>query len=298
MRIGIIGAGKVGIAIAASLQRKGFEIGAVSDAGGDKPLSAAMAFLGPGPLYTDDNAEVTRTCDVVAIATQDRAIGGVAAELDGKMERFEGTVIFHTSGADPSGILSPLDRKGALLGSLHPLQTFPDIESAIAALPSTFIFIEGMEGALPVLERLGRAIGYRVLRIDADHKALYHLSAVFVCNLMCALFFSAEGIMKRIGIEFAPFLPIIRATLKNIEEKGALRSLTGPITRGDVKTVEAHLNALKDMGLEREVYRVLSRVAHGMSSRRGGLTDETMKRFNDLLEGVDDREGCSKTEGE
>jgi predicted short-subunit dehydrogenase-like oxidoreductase (DUF2520 family) len=113
---------------------------------------------------------------------------------------------------------------------------------------------------------------------------------------MCALFFSAEEIMKRIGIDFEPFLPIINATLKNIEERGALHSLTGPVARGDVKTVEAHLNALKEMGLEREVYRVLSRVAQGMSSRRGGLTDETMKRFNDLLEGIDDREGCSKTE--
>ncbi len=297
MKIGIIGAGKVGIALGSALQNKGFDIAALADVRGERAFANASAFLGCETRYTTDNAEVVRRSDVVAITTQDRAIAGVVAELNGKIDRFQGTVIFHTSGADPSSILAPLDAKGALLGSLHPLQTFPDIESAIAVLPRTFIFIEGMEGALPVLEQIGQAIGHRVLRIDADHKTLYHLSAVFVCNLMCALFFSAEGVMKKIGIEFAPFLPIIHATLDNIERQGPLRSLTGPIVRGDAKTVEAHLEALGDMALHRDVYRALSRVAREMSRQRGGMPEETMKRLNDLLEGVDDREGCAKTEG-
>ena len=65
-------------------------------------------------------------------------------------------LIFHTSGADPSSVLMPLDQKGALLGSLHPLQTFPDIDSAIAVLPDTCIFIEGSEKGDSVAQRTRR----------------------------------------------------------------------------------------------------------------------------------------------
>jgi predicted short-subunit dehydrogenase-like oxidoreductase (DUF2520 family) len=298
MRIGIIGAGKVGIAIACALKEKGFEIVAVSDLRGEKAFAAAATFLGSEPLYTSDNAEVVRRSDVVAIATQDRAIADVVRDLDNRIERFERIIIFHTSGADPASVLEPLDKKGAFLGSLHPLQTFPDVESAIAVLPRTFIFVEGAPEALPVLEEIGSAIGYTVLRIDAEHKALYHLSAVFVCNLMCALFFSAEDLMKRIGVELAPFLPIIRATLDNIADKGPLRSLTGPVVRGDIKTVETHLEALKEMKLHGDAYRALSRVALEMSRQRGGLDEETMARLERLLEGFHVGEGCSKTEGD
>lgn len=282
MKIGIIGAGKVGISLAYVLKNKGFDIAGVSDRMASS-LDNARQFLGEGILYTDDNMAVVHASDVVAVTTQDRAIQDVAGEIDEKAKSLQGKLFFHTSGADSSSMLSPLDKKGALLGSLHPLQTFPDIESAIVVLPDTCIFIEGNENAIRILRLLGEHIGARVYIITGENKVLYHLAAVFVCNLLCALFYSGKGLMDIINIDFAPFLPIIRATLNNIENRGPLASLTGPVLRGDVKTVKAHLGAIENMKLHKRVYKALSEVAVEMAGERKVISEEVLQALRDTL---------------
>ena len=282
MKIGIIGAGKVGVSIGFMMKRSGIDVRAISDVL-DASLDTAGTYLGEDVSYMKDNLEVVRTSDVIAITTQDRVIKDIAGEIDAGMDSLAGKMFFHTSGADPSSILKPLDEKGALLGSLHPLQTFPDIDSAIAVLPETYIFIEGDEGALETLTFIGEKIGYRVQMIGSDDKVLYHLSAVFVCNLLCALYYAGEKIMDAINIDLEPFLPIIRATLKNIEKKGPLMSLTGPVIRGDLKTVEAHLKAMKDMDDYKDVYKVLSGIALKMTRERKMLDEETIGKLSSVL---------------
>ncbi|MBA4389717.1 MAG: hypothetical protein C0399_02115 [Syntrophus sp. (in: bacteria)] len=284
MKIGIIGAGKVGTSLATVLKNKGFHIAGVSDALMSS-LKTAKAYLGKDVLYTQNNMDVVSTSDIIAITTQDRIIPDIVREIDTKAVMLDGKLIFHTSGADPSSILLPLDKKGALLGSLHPLQTFPDIDSAIEVLPDTCIFIEGDANAIPQLKKIGEDIGARVYVIDSKNKALYHLSAVFVCNLLSALLYSGKGLMDKINIDFEPFLPIIRATLRNIENKGPLASLTGPIVRGDAKTVKAHLKAIEDMDLHKAVYKALSAVAIEMAGERKAISEETMQVLKDILKG-------------
>jgi len=282
MKIGIIGAGKVGTSLAAVLKKKGFHIVVVSDTD-EASLKTAEKYLGKDVLYTQNNMDVVGAADAIAITTQDRVVQDIAAEINAKAERLDGKLIFHTSGADPSSILLPLDKKGAFLGSLHPLQTFPDIDSAIGVLPDTYIFIEGDEGAVPLLKQLGENIGAKVYTIAGKDKVLYHLSAVFVCNLLSALFYSGKGLMEKINIDFGPFLPIIRATLKNIENKGPLAALTGPIVRGDVKTVMAHLGAIENMELHRKVYKALSEVAVQMAAERKTIDEKTIEALKDVL---------------
>jgi predicted short-subunit dehydrogenase-like oxidoreductase (DUF2520 family) len=226
---------------------------------------------------------VLELADVVAITTQDREIGRVAEQLSRWEGNIRGSTVFHTSGAHDSSELSPLRKRGAHLGSLHPLQTFPDVDAGIAVLPETYIFIEGDEGALPVLNHLAAAIGAESVRIGSESKILYHLAAVFVCNLLSALLYSGEGITKKIGIDLKSFYPIIRATLKNIETKGPLHSLTGPVVRGDAGTVESHLAALGGMKLHESVYKDLSLVALRMAEERDTLTKEQVEALERLL---------------
>jgi predicted short-subunit dehydrogenase-like oxidoreductase (DUF2520 family) len=283
MKIGIIGAGKVGIAMGYVMRRKGLPVAGISD-NRKEPLRLARDYLGDDCLYTANNLEVVASADAIAITTQDRAIKGVVAEIDQKARDLKGKVFFHTSGSLGSDILSPLAEKGGALGSLHPLQTFPDIDSAIGVLPDTYIFIEGGDEALPVLETLGSHIGCRVVVIEAKDKVLYHLAAVFVCNLLCALLYSGEGIMEKIETTLEPFFPIIRATLQNIEQKGTVTSLTGPIVRGDVDTIRAHVQAMGDMKLHKNIYGALSRVALEMADKRGILDQETIAALRHILE--------------
>jgi predicted short-subunit dehydrogenase-like oxidoreductase (DUF2520 family) len=282
MKIGIIGAGKVGTALGYALKEGGFCVAVVASRR-ETSLETARSYIGAAPVYTTDNTQALELADVVAITTQDREIGRVAEQLS----RWEGNVsdktVFHTSGAHASSELSPLRERGAHLGSFHPLQTFPDIDAGIAVLPDTYIFIEGDEGALPVLQRLAATIGAESVRIGSESKILYHLAAVFVCNLLSALLYSGEGITKKIGIGLKPFYPIIRATLKNIETKGPLHSLTGPVVRGDAGTVESHLAALEGMKLHESVYRDLSLVALRMAEEREALTREQAQALERLL---------------
>ncbi|MDD5243170.1 MAG: DUF2520 domain-containing protein [Syntrophorhabdaceae bacterium] len=282
--VGIIGAGKVGVSTGFMMKRSGIAVRAISDVL-DASLDTARRYLAEDVAYTKSNLDVVRTCDVIAITTQDRIIKDVVREIDAGTGSLDGKMFFHTSGADPSSILKPLDEKGALLGSLHPLQTFPDIDSAITVLPDTYIFIEGDEGALKTLTFIGEKIGHRVQMIGGNDKVLYHLSAVFVCNLLCALCYTGEKIMDTINIDLEPFLPIIRATLKNIENKGPLMSLTGPVIRGDLKTVEAHLRAIHDMEAYKDVYKTLSRIALKMTQERKMLDEETIRKLKSVLGG-------------
>lgn len=282
MRIGIIGAGKVGTVLGHALKAKGFDVAAVGSRR-QASLDTARAYIGADSLYTLDIMEVVRPADVIGVTTQDREIGHVARTIAARGERLDGKVFFHTSGAHPAAELSPLSDCGALLGSLHPLQTFPDIDSGVAVLPDTPIFIEGDERALPVLRTVADAVGLESHRIASESKVLYHLSAVFVCNLLTALLHAGQGVMQRVGIDLKPFYPIIRATLKNIENKGPLSSLTGPVVRGDAGTVASHIGAMEGMDLHEHVYKALSLVALAMAEERGTLTDEQRTALKRLL---------------
>jgi predicted short-subunit dehydrogenase-like oxidoreductase (DUF2520 family) len=282
MKIGIIGAGKVGIALGHVLQNKGFAVVAVASRR-ETSLELARNYIPGKCTFTKDVSEVIRQADVIGVTTQDREIHAVAHELFEKTDKLDQKLFFHTSGAHPATELSPLDQKGAILGSLHPLQTFPDVNSGIVALPRTYIFIEGDERGLPVLDLLASTIGFKSVRIESKNKVLYHLSAVFVCNLLSALMHTGEGIMNRIGIELTPFFPIIETTLRNIENKGPLLSLTGPVVRGDAETVASHLEAIKGMEPQESVYRMLSFVALEMAKLRNTLKPEEMEELARML---------------
>jgi predicted short-subunit dehydrogenase-like oxidoreductase (DUF2520 family) len=270
MKIGIIGAGKVGISLGYVLRSNGVDVVGISDIT-PQALAKAREFLGADTLYTRDNVEIVDTCDIIAIAVQDRLIGDAARSVADRAGDVRGKLFFHTSGADPSSVLSPLEARGASVGSLHPLQTFPDIESAIDVLPDTSIFIEGDNRARDALRFIGENLGAKVYVVSGEDKVYYHLAAVFVCNLVSALMQAGTGVMKRIDIDFEPFIPIIRATMKNIETKGPAGALTGPIVRGDDKTVAAHLEAMADMPLHKEIYLALSKMAFRMAQERGTL---------------------------
>lgn len=282
MTIGIIGAGKVGTAIGFTMKKKGLPVVAISDRV-QSALNRARSYLGEDLLYTSDNMEVVSRAEIIAITTQDGLVGDVVREMDLKVSTLRGKLFFHTSGAHSAALLQPLDIKGALLGALHPLQTFPDIDSAIRVLPSTFIFVEGGPESLPILRDLGQKLGHSVYEIEGGQKVLYHLSAVFVCNLFCSLMYASEGIMEKIGVNLDPFFPIIKATLENIEQKGPLLSLTGPVVRGDGGTIRSHIGAMAGMDRHRDIYRALSLVALDMVETRGLLGSETLQSLRVLL---------------
>ncbi len=90
--------------------------------------------------------------------------------------------------------------------------------------------------------------------------------------------------MDKIDVGLEPFLPIIRATMKNIENKGPLAALTGPIVRGDDKTISSHLEAMGSMGLHKEIYRALSKMALEMAAENKALSEDQLRTIRRILE--------------
>lgn len=284
MKLGVIGAGKVGVAIAYVLMRRGVSVSSVSSTR-KEALEKARFYLGDSVKYSLDNRVPVEESDVIAITTQDRKIAEVAKEIEMSFSDLKGKLFFHTSGLKAKDALLGLKEKGGRIGSIHPLQTFADVESAISALPETFIFIESEENSREDLRRLARLIGKEVYEIASGNKIIYHSCAVFVSNLLCSLLFAGSKLAEKIGLTLDPFFPLIDQTIRNVKEKGPISSLTGPVVRGDVETVSSHMDALRSLPSFLDVYRALSKFALEITRIRAEIDPKLIELLQSILEG-------------
>ena len=216
----------------------------------------------------------------VAIAVPDRTIVPVAAKL-AESGLPAGTPVLHTSGSAGVEALEPLAARGCSTGGLHPLAaaTSPD------ALRGVWWGVEGSGPALSLAEQIVEASGGQMLDVPAGGRALYHAAAVLASNSLVALLAAAEGVMGRAGVPPEQARPALAAlaggALGAVERVGPVAALTGPIARGDVDTVRAHLAQLSPN--ERAVYSALSREALALARQRG-LDPATAAMLDTLLE--------------
>lgn len=277
--LGLVGAGAAGPALARKLRDAGWSIGVVASRRLES-AEAAVAFIGAGRA-SNSNRDALEGADLVILAVPDRVIAPVAKAL--AAAGAPGALVLHLSGALSSAVLAPLREAGHVVGSLHPLQTFPDPESAYGRLDGTWMFYEGDDpvGICGIAEDLGG----RPVPIDAAGKVLYHAGAASACNLAAAMIdvglqlFEAAGIGRDVAVE--ALLPLVRGTVENIAARGLPEALTGPVERGDLETVRNHVNAIAALspGLLAP-YRAVSRHAVAMAVEKGALPQE---QAGDLL---------------
>jgi predicted short-subunit dehydrogenase-like oxidoreductase (DUF2520 family) len=209
---------------------------------------------GRGPWPAD-----ARRSALIILAVPDDGIANVAAELGGSGIVTPDSAVLHTSGLCDRSVLSALDATGAALGSIHPLQSFADPQGDPDALCAAPAVIEGDSRAIIVARELALTLGMpRVIEIAGERKPLYHAGAVFASNYLVVLADIAVRLMHEAGVAGADvdlLLPLMRQTLDNLAQDQA-GALTGPVRRGDVGTVTAHLAALGEP--ERALYRLLA----------------------------------------
>jgi predicted short-subunit dehydrogenase-like oxidoreductase (DUF2520 family) len=244
LKIGFIGAGTVGTALAVLLNGRGYEVAAVSSR--SRASAGKLAGLVNGCRVADGAQEVAESAELVFITTPDGAIGQVAAQVDWR----PGNSVVHCSGADSTDVLEPASRAGARVGGFHPLQTFAGVERAIENIPGSTFAIEAEEPLLATLREMAAALGGHYIRLKASDKVLYHAAAVIASNYFVTLVKMASDLWQTFSVpadqSIPALLPLIRGTLHNIETIGIPDCLTGPIARGDTGTIQKHLAALRE----------------------------------------------------
>ncbi|SEM31283.1 Predicted oxidoreductase, contains short-chain dehydrogenase (SDR) and DUF2520 domains [Syntrophus gentianae] len=291
-RIAIIGAGKVGTAVGYLLKKAGYDIIAIADR---NPAVFENGFSYTGGKPYSNLEEAARGANVIFITTPDDEISGTCKTLSDSGAILPGDKVIHMSGAGGLDLLESARRSGALVASIHPIQSFADIEGAIENLPGSTFGVTAQREIESWAEKLVRDLGGRPFLVSEADKPLYHAAACMASNYLTTLMYTVEAIYASFGLtreeSLQAFWPLVRGTMKNIERQGTVSALTGPIARGDLGTIQKHLAAFSvKLPHFLPIYRELGLLTVDLGVEKQSLSAERAEALKHLLLGEIDHE--------
>ena len=288
--IGIAGAGRMAQALGRLLAEAGEPILAVASRNSAR-ASEAAAFAG-SQVQAVPLQELPRLSNRVLIAVSDDAIASVAATLaEGGLGGENHCIALHTCGAVGPEALRPLAEQGVACGVIHPLQTVATPEQGLAALRGITFGIDGSIQALKWAEQIVHILKGNALRITSEHRAAYHAAAVIASNYVVGTVDAAVRLLEQTGVDreiaLRAVAPLVRASAENAVSIGPAKALTGPIDRGDIETVRAHLIALeKGSQPIADLYQAIGLYVVDMTRRKQGTGENLFELERMLAEGV------------
>lgn len=239
LRVGVVGAGRVGAVLAAALRSAGHDIVAV--AGESDASRRRIDALLPG-VSVDKPSAVARACDVLLLTVPDDMLGNVATVLSDAGAIRPGQVVVHTSGAHGLAVLEPADRVGARTIAMHPAMTFTGTQLDLPRLTGCVFGVTARPDDCPLTERLVTDLGGRTMWVPEERRTLYHAALAHGANHLVTLVSQAMELLTAVGDDdpAETLRPLLTAALDNALSEGDA-ALTGPIVRGDANTVRAHL---------------------------------------------------------
>ncbi|MBQ1801810.1 MAG: DUF2520 domain-containing protein [Lachnobacterium sp.] len=255
MKVGIIGAGKVGCSLGMLLNLQ---------------YNNVLGFYSRSLQSSKEAAQFTKTkqyfeleelveeSDTIFLTVPDDVI----EEVWNCLKRFpiKGKMICHCSGSLSSTIFSNIEDTGAYGFSIHPLLAISDRYSSYKELPKAIFTIEGNKEKIKDISSLFEKIGIKVETISSEVKMKYHAAAVMSSNLVVALIESAQNQLVKCGFSqqsaCAALEPLIRGNVEKVLKNGTINALTGPIERNDIGTVQKHMSVID--GIDKKIYDILS----------------------------------------
>ena len=232
MRITIVGTGRAGSSFARALGQRGHVV----------------------TLERHDEVRDPRDSALVVLCVPDDAIRSVARQLEPRRER----VVAHVAGSRTLEVLAPHPR----VASMHPLVALPCAERGAPRLLGATYCVAGDELVGDVVASLGG----RVVRLGDDRRTAYHATAAVAANHLVALLGHVQNLALAAGLTLEDFLPLARQALADVTDLGPDAALTGPAARGDMATIDAHLEAIPES--ERSTYVALAHAACELAERR------------------------------
>ncbi|WP_020589142.1 Rossmann-like and DUF2520 domain-containing protein [Desulfobacter curvatus] len=289
-KFSVIGCGRVGICLAAFLFKKNYEpAGFFSKS--KTSAQAARTAAGCGTVF-DTAADCARAGDIIFITTPDGIIEGICGDLVQQNALGPKTMVFHLSGAHSSEILAQATQAGAVVGSIHPLQSFAPYEPGQASpFEGINISVEGDPDAVSQGKDIAATLGAQAFAIPTESKTLYHASAVVASNYLVTLVKFALTLLMETGLRedvaFEILSPLIQGTLSNIGSRGCTRALTGPVARGDHETVSRHLADIdKKLPQFSALYRLLGTHTLDIAAAGNCLSEEAEKILSQFFKTV------------
>ena len=264
MKIGFIGAGKVGFSLGKVFSEGGLQV--IGYCSRHKESAEAAAKFTESKCY-DDPGRLVADCDAVFLTVPD----GVITEIFEKLKDYDlkGRQICHCSGSMTAQKAFPgIGQTGAEGYSIHPLFPVSDRYASYRELKDAFFCIEGSAAHLNDWKERLQSLGPRVQAIPSGQKVLYHAACAIASNLVCALVQESLDLLEDCGFTrtyaLQAITPLLRSNMEHIISHGPAGALTGPMERNDVETVRKHLGAFptaKDQALYREVSKKLLETA-------------------------------------
>jgi predicted short-subunit dehydrogenase-like oxidoreductase (DUF2520 family) len=282
LRVGIVGPGRAGTALALALARAGHDVTAAAAVSQQSKRRVRDNF--PRARLTDP-AGVLGAADLVLLTVPDDVLPGLVEGLAATGAPYEGRLVAHASGAHGIRVLSPATRAGALPLALHPVMTFTGREDDVDKIKGVSFGVTAPDQIRPAAEALVIEMGGEPVFIAEENRALYHAALAFAANHLVTLVSQAASLLRDAGADNPNRMlgPLLGAALDNALRFGDA-GLTGPVARGDDGTVAAHIEAIAaHEPAALPAYRALARLTADRALAAGTLSATDAERLLDVL---------------
>ncbi|MCQ2417441.1 MAG: F420-dependent NADP oxidoreductase [Oscillospiraceae bacterium] len=277
MRIGFIGAGKVGVTLAKYFSVHGISISGFASR---TPQSAMEAAAFTNSVYYSDMEVLVRDSDIIFITVPDGMISDVYEQIANY--DLQGKYLCHCSGSMTAGEAFPDWKcKGLYAASVHPLYPVSSKTESYLTIGEAFFCLEGDEKCVLYMQTLLEQLGNKTRRISEDAKSRYHAACAIASNLVCAVLDMSLQLMTQCGFSqeeaMAALRPLAVSNVERVFAVGTKDALTGPVERNDLSTVSRHLSAVSDEK-EQLLYKAASLRLIDIAQKKHIDTDYSMMR--------------------
>jgi predicted short-subunit dehydrogenase-like oxidoreductase (DUF2520 family) len=263
LSIGVIGAGRVGAVLAAKFRLAGHTITSVS--GRSHATHLRVESLLPG-IDILEPAGVAARSEILILSVPDDSLILVAEELAATGTVRPGQVVMHTSGRHGLEALAALTRRGARPIAFHPAMTFTGTD---VDLDRSCVFgLTAAHGERALAEQLVADLGGTAMWVDEANRALYHAALAHGANHLVTLVSQSMEMLRLAGAAdpAAVLRPLLAAALDNSLTYGDA-ALTGPVVRGDITTIRAHVDAFSQAQVDPSTVDTYLELARATSNR-------------------------------
>jgi predicted short-subunit dehydrogenase-like oxidoreductase (DUF2520 family) len=285
LRVAVIGIGRVGSVLGAALSRAGHLVVAGTGVSADSQRRAARLLPGV-PLTPAD--EAVAQAELVLLTVPDSELAGLIQGLAVTGSWQAGQLAVHTSGASGVAVFDPAVSMGVVGMALHPVMTFAGRSEDLQRLDGAAFGVTAPEAFRPVAETLVIELGGEPVWVPESARAGYHAALSMGSNHLVTLVNDSRDVLVEAGVEDPTRLlaPLLSASLDNALRLGD-EALTGPVSRGDRGTLEAHIRALRGTAyLQPYLAMALRTMQRAFAAGR-----LTRLQCADLIEGIEHAEG-------